>query len=457
MFKKKCSLCGGRLENNRCTLCGLDNSIYEQRRPVRQSTMEPAHRVQTPRPNPSSASSSGTKSASQKKQAQHMPRQPGSIQPPRRIQVQNMQPQDKKSKYSSRIVLLTIVITVSLIVLSFILSLQNEDDDHIWSDEGYVWSDEYDTYDYSDYDPYEYVTREIPETGETYETVLGNGIYRIGVHVPEGIYRAELSEGTGSIQIKDEENGIYHYVTFGTDTEYDQVTEEEDIRLYNGADLLVDSGVILRFVTENAQPPVQEIQENPLKEAAMLLQYPGTIWMFSPQNKLTPVPSANSQYRKGRRRLIEYNQFLSEGSRIFYKSPQDLAYFTKITASTLWKNNLNIENHIREYSQSILNNKADDLFYYTQGHAYAYYLIMRGLAQDYKEIIVKNEIYEDWIKAIKYLESASRLNPTIVRNGVLDSSFTPNHLASISYYTTRAAYVIKTISFKLKNLSVQGQ
>ena len=169
MFKKKCSLCGGRLENNRCTLCGLDNSIYEQRRPVRQSTMEPAHRVQTPKPNPSSASSSGTKSASQKKQAQHMPRQPGSIQPPRRIQVQNMQPQDKKSKYSSRIVLLTIVITVSLIVLSFILSLQNGDDDHIWSDEGYVWSDEYDTYDYSDYDPYEYVTREIPETGETYE------------------------------------------------------------------------------------------------------------------------------------------------------------------------------------------------------------------------------------------------------------------------------------------------
>ena len=270
MFKKKCSLCGGRLENNRCTLCGLDNSIYEQRRPVRQSTMEPAHRVQTPRPNPSSASSSGTKSASQKKQAQHMPRQPGSIQPPRRIQVQNMQPQDKKSKYSSRIVLLTIVITVSLIVLSFILSLQNGEDDHIWSDEGYVWSDEYDTYDYSDYDPYEYVTREIPETGETYETVLGNGIYRIGVHVPEGIYRAELSEGTGSIQIKDEENGIYHYVTFGTDTEYDQVTEEEDIRLYNGADLLVDSGVILRVVTENAQPPVQEIQENPLKEPVSL-------------------------------------------------------------------------------------------------------------------------------------------------------------------------------------------
>lgn len=270
MFKKKCSLCGGRLENNRCTLCGLDNSIYEQRRPVRQSTMEPAHRVQTPKPKPSSASSSGTKSASQKKQAQHMPRQPGSIQTPRRIQVQNMQPQDKKSKYSSRIVLLTIVITVSLIVLSFILSLQNGEDDHIWSDEGYVWSDEYDTYDYSDYDPYKYVTREIPETGETYETVLGNGIYRIGVHVPEGIYRAELSEGTGSIQIKDEENGIYHYVTFGTDTEYDQVTEEEDIRLYNGADLLVDSGVILRFVTENAQPPVQEIQENPLKEPVSL-------------------------------------------------------------------------------------------------------------------------------------------------------------------------------------------
>ena len=30
MLKKKCSLCGGPLEGGRCTLCGLDNSVYER-------------------------------------------------------------------------------------------------------------------------------------------------------------------------------------------------------------------------------------------------------------------------------------------------------------------------------------------------------------------------------------------------------------------------------------------
>ena len=115
-----------------------------------------------------------------------------------------------------------------------------------------------------------FATREIPSSGDAYETVLGNGIYRVGVHIPEGVYRAELVEGTGGIGIDDEENSIYHYVTFGTESEYDQVTEEEDIRLYNGADLSIDSGVILRFTTENAQPLTQEIKENPLSEPVSL-------------------------------------------------------------------------------------------------------------------------------------------------------------------------------------------
>ena len=32
MKGKRCNLCGGRLQENRCELCGLDNSIYERER-----------------------------------------------------------------------------------------------------------------------------------------------------------------------------------------------------------------------------------------------------------------------------------------------------------------------------------------------------------------------------------------------------------------------------------------
>lgn len=270
MFKK-CSLCGGRLENGRCTFCGLDNSVYdrdyERNNSRRQSadtqtkqTVHPEQTGQAERPPVMEPRSS------REQRTQYRPRQPGTVQYSRRAQSQTMMPQKKKTG------MVTVFIILAIIGIALLISFIPDDTDQ-WADifeSDSSYHEEYDTYDYSDYDPYEYVTRDIPAEGETYETVLGNGIYRVGVHIPEGIYRVELSEGLGSLEIEDEENSIYHYVTFGTDEEYDQVTEDDDIRLYNGADLLVDSGVILRFVTENAQPLTQEILENPLTEPVSL-------------------------------------------------------------------------------------------------------------------------------------------------------------------------------------------
>lgn len=275
MFKK-CSLCGGRLENGRCTLCGLDNSIYdrdyERDNSRRQSadkqtsqTAQPKQTRQTERP-PATAPRSP-----RNQRTQYSPRQPGAVQYSRRAQTQNMIPQKKKTGIVTFFIILAVIIIALLV--SFIPDDADQWTDIFGSDSPYMgesWSSVDGSSDYSDRNPYEYVTREIPAEGETYETVLGNGIYRVGVHIPEGIYRVELSEGLGGLQIEDEENGIYHYVTFGTDEEYDQVTKDDDVRLYNGADLLVDSGVILRFVTENAQPLTQEILENPLTEPVSL-------------------------------------------------------------------------------------------------------------------------------------------------------------------------------------------
>ena len=44
--------------------------------------------------------------------------------------------------------------------------------------------------------------------------------------------------------------------------------------------------------------PIDDKREQHLVEAAKLLQYPGNIWMFSPENRLMPVPSSNSQVLK---------------------------------------------------------------------------------------------------------------------------------------------------------------
>ena len=88
-----------------------------------------------------------------------------------------------------------------------------------------------------DWDPYTGVTRDIPADGETYETVLGTGAYKTGIHLPEGVYRAELLAGSGSVSISDRENSIYIHNYFGTEEEYDEIAEMDDLRLYNGADL----------------------------------------------------------------------------------------------------------------------------------------------------------------------------------------------------------------------------
>ncbi len=189
--------------------------------------------------------------------------------------------------------------------------------------------------------------------------------------------------------------------------------------------------------------------ELPLKKAADFLKYPGTIWMFSPQNKLLPAPSAGSQYRKARKQLIAYNQALRDGSAVFYKSPQDLAFFIQRICNDLWRSNKSLEERIRENSSDFFDFSADEVFYFQKGKVYVYYLLLKTLAHDYKDIIVSYDVYQPLTNMLKSMESVVRLSPMIVRNGVPDSSFAPNSLLSAGYYTVKAASIGRTIVDKL--------
>lgn len=186
-----------------------------------------------------------------------------------------------------------------------------------------------------------------------------------------------------------------------------------------------------------------------LTAAAELLRYPGTVWMFSAENKLLLAPSANIQYRKARRQLTDYNAQLSAGRETFYRSPDDLAYLLNKTRINLRKSSTLLEDHIREESSSWWDNKADDVFYYQQGKAYAYYLLFKALGYDYKEIIVRADQYRNWTSLLKALEDASSLQPAIVRNGELNSLTAPNHLGYLNMYINKArslmAQIIKSL------------
>lgn len=182
-----------------------------------------------------------------------------------------------------------------------------------------------------------------------------------------------------------------------------------------------------------------------LKNAAKLLKYNGRIWMFSPSNRFTPAPSAHSQYRKARKQLIKFNQELSSGHNVFYKSPGDLAYFlTRINKSL--RNSLNaVETQIREESSSFADFKADNVFYYNQGKLYSFYLLLTALGSDYKDIIVKAGLYQEWTHVIKALENGSQLDAFYIRNGSLDALTAPNHLNYLAFYILKALDLNKDI------------
>ena len=195
-----------------------------------------------------------------------------------------------------------------------------------------------------------------------------------------------------------------------------------------------------------------EGEQTDLQAAAELLRYPGTVWMFSAENKLLLAPSANNQYRKARRHLIQYNQNLSLGSETFYKTPSDLSYLLNKSRINLAKSIHALDTQIREESSSLLDNKADNIFYYQQGKAYAYYLLLQALGNDYKDIIVATDQYRNWISIIKALEEASLIQPLIIRNGELSSLTAPNHLSYLNMYISKAHYLMAQIAQTLNNI-----
>ena len=168
--------------------------------------------------------------------------------------------------------------------------------------------------------------------------------------------------------------------------------------------------------------------------------------MFSAENKLLLAPSANNQYRKARRHLINYNKSLSAGREVFYKSPADLAYLLRKSKINLGKSSAALETRIREESSSWWDTKADNIFYYQQGKAYAYYLLFKALGNDYKNIIVSAGQYQNWISLIKALEDASSVQPAIVRNGELNSLTAPNHLSYLNMYIVKARNLLALIA-----------
>lgn len=200
-----------------------------------------------------------------------------------------------------------------------------------------------------------------------------------------------------------------------------------------------DGAITLKnFVNKTAE------QQKNTKKAEELLRYPPHIWLMSKKGSFGLAPSANAQYRKARSELLKFNK---ADFTIYYSDFE--TYLRKLSNALrllIQKN----DSQVIEHSASLLDTKADDVFYKTRGYAFGAWQIARAAGFDFKPLIVQNDIYTEWTYLVSYLQKAAELKPLMVRNGKPDGIFGANHLIVQNYYLERALVAVSQIQTKLQ-------
>lgn len=142
---------------------------------------------------------------------------------------------------------IAVIVVCVIIIVSIVGLVENNHIDFSGNDMN--WENHESSKTYSD-DYYDFVTYEISDSGESYTDTLYAGYYTVGYDLPEGVYTMNLESGSGSVEINNDGQKIYMYESLGTDYGYETL---ENVRLYQGTQIIVSGGTELEVSTENAQ------------------------------------------------------------------------------------------------------------------------------------------------------------------------------------------------------------
>lgn len=258
MFGKRCTLCGGKLDSHGvCKECGLDNNKNDKNYRVNQSSCdnqplthvheekhrtEPVRRPQPARPVQQTPAPGPAPGA----------RQPQKVT--RRTRAERV-----RRKRGCMIVIIVIVLGIALLntlgeVIPGIFDRLENGDENL---SGSYLNEE---------DPYANVTREIPAEGEEAQYELDSGTYIVGVHIPEGLYQAETADDFDVVSVHDYDGDIYLYEYKGKEGG----NYLDDLRLYQGAEVEIDTESPVTLSTDNAQTNTMKGEDNPLTEEVIV-------------------------------------------------------------------------------------------------------------------------------------------------------------------------------------------
>ena len=183
-----------------------------------------------------------------------------------------------------------------------------------------------------------------------------------------------------------------------------------------------------------------------LQAAAGLLQYPGDVWVWDPTTSLVPTATSEAQYRKAMRALRNYNSRLAAGDATFQRRADNLQATLDRIALDLGSTSAVLDRHVVEESGFPIDTSADDLFYFTKGQVYGYYMILRELRRDFDQLLVERELAQPWDELMASMQQTVDLNPWVVIDGAPDAQFFPSHLATQGFYLLRARTQLREIT-----------
>jgi hypothetical protein len=190
--------------------------------------------------------------------------------------------------------------------------------------------------------------------------------------------------------------------------------------------------------------------DSDLSNAAGLFKYNPTAWIF---------PSAVGQYNRGIDSLLAYNRRLAAGQAKYDKIASNLAVFLDRISKDLGSQSANLEltvlspdDFTPEEKQRLTDNeraalstnggyfdsRATAAFYATKGRLYAYYVILKGIGEDYADVLATKNAEGHWANMLVSLRSAATFSKFFVANGAAGSYFTPSDLSTQGFHLLRA-------------------
>jgi hypothetical protein len=159
-----------------------------------------------------------------------------------------------------------------------------------------------------------------------------------------------------------------------------------------------------------------------------------------------PTSSADQEYKKAMEALRAYNVRVGNGTAVFDVRVDNLQSVLNRTALDIGSSSDALEKQIAAGRKVFIDRRADKLFYFVKGQSYAYFIVLRALREDFKDIIAERRVGPLYEAMLADLATAGSMQPMIVQNGSPEAALMPNHLSTEGFYLLRARAKLREIS-----------